>query len=278
MQLWMRSLGMAPKPAAKAAGAAAQAAAVSKPTAQPPSSNPGEQVAGEQHTAAQGPADTAAAGGGSAQGSAEAAPASAGSSGSSSKAALAAAALAAAKELSAKGVASSYNKVTITETRKFAGKDIQVQLQVDKESKAAKAAAERLKVAASGLDAFLQDIEKKKKVGRGQQDMRSVAAHGRHCAAECHRKAACCQWMPSHLDICVSTVIATVAPLEALETILVPCRPSTPTVLPATCCVICCVACYMSALPPALLVIRAPATQHTLPVDHLPLPVVPRCR
>ncbi len=40
--------------------------------------------------------------------------------------AAASAALAAAKEAASLGVARSYNKVSVTETRRFAGKDIQV--------------------------------------------------------------------------------------------------------------------------------------------------------
>jgi hypothetical protein len=61
-------------------------------------------------------------------------------------------------------------QVTIKETRRFAGKDIEVAVQVDKDSKEAQKAAEKSssKAAASGLDAFLQEVEKKKKVGAGK--------------------------------------------------------------------------------------------------------------
>eukprot|EP00879_Flechtneria_rotunda_P001421 GHRR01001574.1.p1 GENE.GHRR01001574.1~~GHRR01001574.1.p1 ORF type:complete len:355 (+),score=176.98 GHRR01001574.1:219-1283(+) len=83
---------------------------------------------------------------------------------SSSIRAAAAAALAAAKEGALGGVVKSYNKVTVTETRRFAGKDIQVAVQVDKDSKEAKRAADRAAAADSGLDAFLNQIESKKKV------------------------------------------------------------------------------------------------------------------
>ena len=64
--------------------------------------------------------------------------------------------------------------MTIKETRRFAGKDIEVALQVDKDSKAAQKAAEKntsSKAAASGLDAFLQEVEKKKKVGGGKDGL-----------------------------------------------------------------------------------------------------------
>jgi hypothetical protein len=73
-------------------------------------------------------AEAAAAGGdGTAPSSSEAAAAGqAGSSGVSAVRSAAAAALAAAKEAATGGVGRSYNKVTITETRRFAGKDLQV--------------------------------------------------------------------------------------------------------------------------------------------------------
>eukprot|EP00877_Chromochloris_zofingiensis_P003644 jgi/Chrzof1/13280/Cz07g27110.t1 len=76
----------------------------------------------------------------------------------------AAAAIAAAREAASAGIARGYNKVTVTETRKFAGKDIKVTVEVDKDSKEAQKAAERSKPPATGLDAFLSEIEKKKKV------------------------------------------------------------------------------------------------------------------
>jgi len=153
--LWMKSLGMAPlkKKAAAAAGAGGSAtkapsSSSSQPLAAPTGSSDKPQAA-------------AAAPRSEADGKAAAAPS------SSLGASKAAAAIAAAKELSTRGVASSYNKVTIKETRRFAGKDIEVALEVDKDSKAAQKAAEKntsSKAAASGLDAFLQEVEKKKKV------------------------------------------------------------------------------------------------------------------
>ena len=77
-------------------------------------------------------AEAAAAGGdGSVPSSSEAAAAAGGQAGSSGVSAVrsaAAAALAAAKEAATGGVGRSYNKVTITETRRFAGKDLQVRL------------------------------------------------------------------------------------------------------------------------------------------------------
>ncbi|GAX81876.1 hypothetical protein CEUSTIGMA_g9304.t1 [Chlamydomonas eustigma] len=74
----------------------------------------------------------------------------------------------AAKEAASLGVARSYNKMAVTETRRFAGKDIQVTTQIDKNSKeAAKLAqkdAQKSVAAASGLDRFLAELDKKKKV------------------------------------------------------------------------------------------------------------------
>ncbi|GFH25474.1 BCNT-C domain-containing protein [Haematococcus lacustris] len=62
-----------------------------------------------------------------------------------------------------------HSKVTVTETRRFAGQNIQVALQVDKNSKEAALAAGQSKgqapaAAKSGLDAFLNEVEKKRKV------------------------------------------------------------------------------------------------------------------
>jgi len=77
--------------------------------------------------------------------------------------AAAGAALAAARDaLSLK----KHGRVNVTETRRFAGKDIQVTTTVDQHSKDAQRAAERplQPPAKSGLDAFLADLEKKKKV------------------------------------------------------------------------------------------------------------------
>ncbi|GIL55263.1 hypothetical protein Vafri_10839 [Volvox africanus] len=83
------------------------------------------------------------------------------------KRALAAAALAAARDATAAG--SRLGKVAVTEVRRFAGKDVQVTLHVDKDSKEAQKAAARAAApppppASSGLDAVLAEMEKKKKV------------------------------------------------------------------------------------------------------------------
>lgn len=78
--------------------------------------------------------------------------------------ALAAAALTAAKEAASISGQRDYNKVSVTETRRFAGKDIQVVTQVEKGSKEAQKAAEAAKAGSSGLDAVLAEMEKKKKV------------------------------------------------------------------------------------------------------------------
>jgi hypothetical protein len=78
---------------------------------------------------------------------------------------MAAAAIKAAKEVASLGVAKSYNKVAVTETRKFAGKEIEVTVHVDKDSKAAKLAEMAAKKQnMSGLDKFLAELETKKKV------------------------------------------------------------------------------------------------------------------
>lgn len=79
---------------------------------------------------------------------------------------VAAAAIKAAKEAASLGVAKSYNKVAVTETRKFAGKEIEVTVHVDKDSKAAAKLAEKAakKQVMSGLDKFLAELETKKKV------------------------------------------------------------------------------------------------------------------
>lgn len=78
-------------------------------------------------------------------------------------ASAAAAALQAAKLAVSVTAAQRIGKVMVTETRKFAGKDIQVTSEVDADSKAAKAAAEQSK-GASGLDAVLQSLAAAKKV------------------------------------------------------------------------------------------------------------------
>ncbi|EFJ46869.1 hypothetical protein VOLCADRAFT_92611 [Volvox carteri f. nagariensis] len=84
------------------------------------------------------------------------------------KRALAAAALAAARDTTTAG--SRLGKVAVTEVRRFAGRDIQVTMHVDKDSKEAQKAAARAAApppppTSSGLDAILAEIDKKKKVG-----------------------------------------------------------------------------------------------------------------
>lgn len=176
--LWMRNLGLTGNSSAKrkpapASGTAAMAANGAPGTAAVEAAAAGDAAGAAGASSEQAAGDTvatvAAAGAGSGaeppgSSSGAAADASAGSSGVSAARAAAAAALAAAKEASTGGVGRSYNKVTITETRRFAGKDLQVTVQVDKDSKEAKKAAEKSEAAASGLDAFLQQIESKKKV------------------------------------------------------------------------------------------------------------------
>lgn len=113
-QLWMRNLGLTPnntsksKPPglpviSKAAAAAPDAADIAAATAAPSSSMAPDGSGEQQQQQQQTPDDKA-----------------------SSIRAAAAAALAAAKEGATGGVVKSYNKVTVTETRRFAGQDIQV--------------------------------------------------------------------------------------------------------------------------------------------------------
>jgi hypothetical protein len=114
-QLWMRNLGLTPnntsksKPPSlpvisKVAVAAPDAADIAAATAAPSSSSMAPDGSGEQQQQQQQTPDDKA----------------------SSIRAAAAAALAAAKEGATGGVVKSYNKVTVTETRRFAGQDIQV--------------------------------------------------------------------------------------------------------------------------------------------------------
>ncbi|WIA20388.1 hypothetical protein OEZ85_004809 [Tetradesmus obliquus] len=159
--LWMRNLGITPgskgkpSPAAAAAAAAATAGSDSKVAAPAPGATP------PPADAAATPAADAAAGTSSAAQQQQQP-----DERSSALRAAAAAALAAAKEGALGGVVAGYNKVMLKETRRFAGKDIEVELQVDRDSKEAQRAAEKQKAAAAagGLDAFLQQIESKKKV------------------------------------------------------------------------------------------------------------------
>ncbi|KAG2483019.1 hypothetical protein HYH03_018099 [Edaphochlamys debaryana] len=132
--VWMRSLGLL-KPSAAAAEAPA------------------------------GPSSDAGGAGGSGSGDASASGGAATSATDEEKRALAAAAIAAARDAS--GVGSRAGKVAITETRRFAGKDIQVTVMVDRDSKEAQKAAARASAPvapSSGLDALLAEVEKKKKV------------------------------------------------------------------------------------------------------------------
>jgi len=76
---------------------------------------------------------------------------------------MAAAAIAAAKE----GISmAAARKIQITETRRFAGQDVQVTREVERGSKEAEALQKKAKKAAetSGLDKFLEDLQTKKKV------------------------------------------------------------------------------------------------------------------
>ena len=79
---------------------------------------------------------------------------------------IASSAIRAAKEAASMGVAKSYNKLAVTETRKFAGKEIEVTVHVDKNSKAAAKLAEKAaqKNTLTGLDKFLAELETKKKM------------------------------------------------------------------------------------------------------------------
>lgn len=74
--------------------------------------------------------------------------------------AAAAAALAAAKEAASLGASKNYGKIAVTETRKFAGKDIQVVKHVDKDN----ALAEPKPKTTTTMEKFLAEIEKTKKV------------------------------------------------------------------------------------------------------------------
>ncbi|WIA40691.1 hypothetical protein OEZ86_004387 [Tetradesmus obliquus] len=163
--LWMRNLGIMPgskgKPSPAAAAAATPGsgskAAAAAPGATPP---PADAADGAATPAADAAAGTSSAAQQQQQQQQQQ------DERSSALRAAAAAALAAAKEGALGGVVSGYNKVTLKETRRFAGKDIEVELQVDRDSKEAQRAAEKQKAAAAagGLDAFLQQIESKKKV------------------------------------------------------------------------------------------------------------------
>lgn len=93
--------------------------------------------------------------------------------------AAAAAALAAAKDAGALTATKLAGKVTLTETRRFAGKDVEVSVTVDKGSKDAAKLAEKQKAPASGLDAFLAEVEKKKTVtvlNKSKMDWRDYKA------------------------------------------------------------------------------------------------------
>eukprot|EP00798_Chlamydomonas_sp_ICE-L_P003942 gene3942-14019_t len=196
--LWMAQLGMKPpKPAPAPAGPAtepktgpslvtqmwtAQMGMVPRLHAQPKAEKPEASGAADssgQHLPNSNPSSAGEAGGGVGSGaSGSRAKAGSGASGSRAKAwsgasgsrvkaseearESAAAAIQAAKEAASTGSSKSYGKVSVTETRRFAGKDIQVTVQVDKNSAEANKAAEGEKV--SGLDAFLAELNAKKKV------------------------------------------------------------------------------------------------------------------
>ncbi|GFR44435.1 hypothetical protein Agub_g5674 [Astrephomene gubernaculifera] len=187
--IWMRSLGLLPKkqPTAAAPAAAAHPPSTkpkpaedhpllhpsgTAPTAgEPPSTSGGPGIPGPSSPAAAAAAVAEAAGPSTSAPAAAAAPpaAAAGGPTAEEKRALAAAALAAARDAGAAG--SRVGKVAVTEVRRFAGKDVQVTLHVDKDSREAQRAAARAAApppppasASSGLDAVLAEIDKKKKV------------------------------------------------------------------------------------------------------------------
>lgn len=120
LQLWMRNLGLTPGSSAKRKSGPLPASTPSNGSAADGAQTPADAAANGT------PAATAATADGSNGEAAAAAGDQAGSSGVSAARAAAAAALAAAKEAATGGVGRSYNKVTITETRRFAGKDLQV--------------------------------------------------------------------------------------------------------------------------------------------------------
>lgn len=78
--------------------------------------------------------------------------------------AAAAQALALAKSAMSLTGAKTAGKVQITETRRFAGKDIQVTRLVEEDSKEVKKAEQQKSLASSGLDKLLSDYDQKKKV------------------------------------------------------------------------------------------------------------------
>ncbi|GFH25199.1 BCNT-C domain-containing protein [Haematococcus lacustris] len=168
--LWMRALGI--RSPSRAPGAASSTPSLTStlplPAAAPSSSQPAPAAPSTAPSAAPDP--------GAAEGAAEPAAAVGGqqevgpsASGSGVNRSMAAVALAAAREAASLGAVRSHSKVTVTETRRFAGQNIQVALQVDKNSKEAALAAGQSKgqapaAAKSGLDAFLNEVEKKRKV------------------------------------------------------------------------------------------------------------------
>ncbi|KAG2447977.1 hypothetical protein HYH02_007006 [Chlamydomonas schloesseri] len=163
-EIWMRSLGLLPKSSARSGSPAVAAAAVAAIAALAPAT---------AAAAAAAAAGVGASGSGQELGRDSASPEPGAAGGGLSeeaaaeKRALAAAALAAARD--AKATGSRVGKVAVTETRRFAGKDIQVTMMVDKDSKEAERAAARAAVpppkpTSKGLDAMLAEIEKKKKV------------------------------------------------------------------------------------------------------------------
>ncbi|KAG1672769.1 hypothetical protein FOA52_002757 [Chlamydomonas sp. UWO 241] len=102
----------------------------------------------------------------------------------------AAAAIAAAKEAASLGAARSYGKVSVTETRRFAGKDIEVTREVAKNSKEAAALEAKKKKGTSGLDRFLEDLEKKKKVNvldKSKMEWNQLKSKDAHMDSELER-------------------------------------------------------------------------------------------
>jgi hypothetical protein len=120
----MRNLGITP-------GSSAKRKSGWLPPATPGSPNGGAAAAAAAADGAGTPAANgtpAAAAAAAADGAGSSKAAAAAGDGASVARAAAAAALAAAKEAATGGVGRSYNKVTITETRRFAGKDLQVRV------------------------------------------------------------------------------------------------------------------------------------------------------
>lgn len=138
MQMWMRTLGIAapPKPPpthalaekilARQKGVAPAPASHSLPIAGSTEAHQGTSLTPGTGGADTEMADAAAALHPSSSGSHSSAESAEAAESAAVKRAMAAAAMAAAKEAASLGASKLYNKVMVTETRKFAGKDLQV--------------------------------------------------------------------------------------------------------------------------------------------------------